>query len=141
LIVNEVLPMTEAPARLTTAVALKLDNTRHTADDIKRVAPLLKKHKGNCDVFVQVETGLQKIVLKMRREMNVRPTSEMVQDIDQVLGSGTVQLVGAGQRRMKRLEQQRLFKEETITTSSTDAPTAPSDEELANALDDEEMLV
>jgi len=139
LIVNEIFPLTEAPAKLTTAVALKLDKARHTIESLREVAPLFKKHKGNCDVFVQVETGAQKIVLKMRREMNVRPTPAMVDDIDRVLGNGTVQLVGAGQRRMKRLEQQRLFKDEGTTVAS-DAPIAPSDEELAMSLDDEEML-
>ena len=141
LIVNEIFPLVEAPAKLTTAVALKLDKARHTIESLREVAPLFQKHKGNCDVFVQVETGAQKIVLKMRREMNVRPTAAMVEDIDQVLGSGTVQLVGAGQRRMKRLEQQRLFKEEGTAPISSDAPLAPSDDELASSMDDEEMLV
>ncbi|MBC8105389.1 MAG: DNA polymerase III subunit alpha, partial [Anaerolineae bacterium] len=141
LIINEIFPLAEAPAKLTTAVALKLDNARHTIETLREVAPLFKKHKGNCDVFVQVETGAQKIILKMKRDMSVRPTGEMVQDIDRILGGGTVQLVGAGQRRMKRLEQQRLFKEEGTVAVNADAPIAPSDEELASAMDDEEMLV
>ena len=77
----------------------------------------------------------------MKRDMSVRPTGEMVTDIDRILGGGTVQLVGAGQRRMKRLEQQRLFKDETPAPIAAEPIVAPSDEELANAMDDEEMLV
>jgi hypothetical protein len=42
---------------------------------------------------------------------------------------------------LKRLEQQRLFKEEAATSGAADAPIAPSDDELTSAMDDEEMLV
>ena len=35
----------------------------------------------------------------------------MIDELDQLLGPGTVQLFGDGIRRMKRLQQQALFKE------------------------------
>jgi DNA polymerase-3 subunit alpha len=140
IVVNEVIPIAEAASRLTTAVALKLDRTKHSADALRDVAPLIAKHKGNVDLYVQIDTSDEhKVILKMRREMSVRPSADMVQDIDLVLGGGTVQLVGAGQRRLKRIEQQKLFKEEAGVAPEPAAP-VPTDEQLADALDDEEMM-
>jgi hypothetical protein len=42
-----------------------------------------------------------------------------VGDLEQLLGNDSVDLAGAGSKRRKRLEQQRLFKDESI-----DEPTA-----------------
>jgi DNA polymerase-3 subunit alpha len=136
-IVNELIPITEAPSRLTTAVAIKLDHSRHQHEDVTRIAPLLARHKGNVDLFAQVQTDdAHKIVVKFRRDMNVRVSSSLVEELDAVLGSGAVQLFGAGQRRIKRLEQQKLFKEDSVTVA--EPGTAPAtDEQLAEAFDDE----
>ena len=70
--------------------------------------------------------------------MNVRPTTAMVEDLDRLLGSGTVQLYGERQRRMKRLQQQALFKESEQPVAE---PTAQaSDEQASQQMDEEEML-
>jgi hypothetical protein len=42
----------------------------------------------------------------------VRLTRDLVEDLEMLLGPGSVQLGGDGQKRMKRLAQQQLFKEE-----------------------------
>jgi DNA polymerase-3 subunit alpha len=140
ILINDVLPIDDAPAKLTTAVALKLDRTKHSADMLKELSELLSKHKGNTDLFVQLETGdARKVVLKMQREMSVRPSKALAEDLDAALGNGTVQLFGAGQRRLKRLEQRKLFKEEPAADPET--PAAPlSDEQLAESIDEEEIL-
>jgi len=39
---ERIFPLTEAPAKLTTAVALKLDKARHTIESLREVAPLFK---------------------------------------------------------------------------------------------------
>jgi DNA polymerase-3 subunit alpha len=140
ILINEVLPIADAPAKLTTAVALKLDRTKHSTDMLKELSTLLAKHKGATDLFVQVETpDAKKVILKMRRDLSVRPSRQMADDLDAVLGSGTVQMFGAGQRRLKRLEQQKLFKEEAVAQPDT-AAVAMSDEQLADSLDEEEMM-
>ena len=41
----------------------------------------------------------------------MRITRELVDDLEMLLGSGSVQLGGDGQRRMRRIQQQQLFKE------------------------------
>ncbi|HEX3357071.1 MAG TPA: DNA polymerase III subunit alpha [Tepidisphaeraceae bacterium] len=138
LLINEVLPIAEALPRLTTTVLLKLDGGRHTIEQLRKIKPLVEGHKGNLPLFVQTETAEgQKVSLRLPKDMNVRPTTAMVEDLDRLLGSGTVQLVGNGTRRIKRLQQQALFKE---AAQSSEVAAQPSDEQAAQQLDEEEMM-
>jgi DNA polymerase-3 subunit alpha len=113
IVVNDVIPIADATARLTTAVALKLDRTRHDAGMIPQMKPLLQKHKGNIRVYLQIATeSSQKVTMQLGRELQVRPVKDLLDDLETLLGSGSVQLMGDGSKRLKRLEQQRLFKED-----------------------------
>jgi hypothetical protein len=58
------------------------------------------------------------------------------QDVDQLLGNGTLLLIGEGQRRQRRLRQQQLFKQDA-TATELEPTTAASDESIAAAMDDE----
>ncbi len=140
ILVNEIIPIEDAPSKLTTAIALKIDRSLDSLGDrLKSMGELLARHKGNCDVFAQVQTDdSRNVVLKFRRELSVRPSKALVDDFDSLLGSGTTQLVGAGQRRMKRIEQQKLFKEEAAETTPT---TLTSDEQLSSVMDSEMLEV
>ena len=113
---SEVIPVEDSVARLTTAVALKLEPTRHAAKEVAELEAVLRRHKGNTEVFLQVEAGgTRKVVMRLDRERSVRPTPQLVDDLEMLLGSGAVTLCGAGTRRKKRLDQQRqqpLFREE-----------------------------
>jgi len=135
LLVNEVIPIAESISRLTTAVALKLDPLRHAPDVVAQLEPLLKRHKGNTEVFLQVATTpTQKVTMRLDRERSVRPTATLVDDLEMLLGSGSVQLCGLGTRRRKRVEQQQpLFKQEQEEVQED-----PSDEAAASVLDAEE---
>ena len=129
LLINEVIPVKDALGRLTTAVALKLDPARHTNDIAAQLDPLLRRHKGNTEVFLQVSSGEKRVILRLDRERFVKPTQELVDDLELLLGGGGVQLCGVGTRRKKRLEaqQQRLFQEqaaEETAPPSVDAETA-----------------
>jgi DNA polymerase-3 subunit alpha len=113
IIVNDVIPVADSVARLTTMIALKLDPLRHADDAIAQLEQILSRHKGNAEVYIQVTTGPgQKVTMRLDRDRFVRPTQQLVDDLELVLGSGSVQLCGIGTRRRKRIEQQRLFKED-----------------------------
>jgi DNA polymerase-3 subunit alpha len=126
LLVNEVIPIAESVARLTTAVALKLDPLRHARDVVSQLEPLLKRHKGNTEVFLQVATTpTQKVVMRLDRERSVRPTPALVDDLEMLLGSGAVQLCGLGTRRRRKVEQQPpLFRQEEEPAPGIDADDA-----------------
>jgi DNA polymerase-3 subunit alpha len=113
-VINDVISISDAAARLTTAVALKLEHEKHNDESLKQIVPVLAKHKGNCELYTQVQMpDASKVVLRANKNFYVRPTEQLVRDLDLVLGNGTVQLFGAGQRRKKRLQQQQqMFQEE-----------------------------
>jgi DNA polymerase-3 subunit alpha len=138
LIVNDMLPVNEAVAKLTTAVAVKLDRSRHSPQTLSDLAPVLKQHPGNLRVYLQVETPqAQKVLLQLGKPLSVRPSKRFVEDVEQLLGNGTVQLRGEGARRLKRLEQQKLFAEAAV---AEEAPaTAASTEDAAVAAMDAAM--
>ena len=52
------------------------------------------------EVFLQVAVSpTQKVVMRLDRERSVRPTPALVDDLEMLLGGGSVQLCGAGTRR------------------------------------------
>src|SRR5262249_10161017 len=109
-----------------------------TIEAMRQIKPLLVKHKGNLPVYAQVDTNDgRKAVMQLAKDLSVRPTGQFVEDVDQLLGAGTVQLYGDGQRRLKRLQQQALFKEAEQVVESAEQP---SDEQAAQQMDEEEML-
>ena len=63
------------------------------------------------DVPAQEVITRDNVSLKVNGELGVRLTKDLVEDLEMLLGNGSVQLGGDGQRRMKRLAQQQLFKD------------------------------
>jgi DNA polymerase III subunit alpha len=124
LIINDVIPISEAVSRLTTALLLKLDPQTHTPELMSELKPLLHARRGNIDVYAQLhDAQSRKITMRLSKEHAVRPDLNLVADLERVLGSGNVEFMGDGNKRLKRIEQQRLFKEApaelTIATEDT----------------------
>ena len=57
---------------------------------------------------------------------HIRQTEGQIANLEQVLGNGNVDVVGEGLKRMRRLGQQKLFKEtgveETLATTTAGLP-------------------
>jgi DNA polymerase-3 subunit alpha len=139
LLVNDVFPMSESIPRLTTAVALTLDPVRHAAA-AKALDATLAKHKGLTEVYVQLQAGPRRIVMKLNKERFVKPTQAMADELEHLLGFGAVQLVGAGTRRRRLAEQrqQALFKEaERLAETPADVGAPAGDDETAAMMDAE----
>ena len=113
LMVNDVIPVAESAGKLTTAVVVKLDPLRHPPETVSEVKAILSMHKGNCEVYAQLPgDNCHKVTLRLGRGFAVKPSNDLVDDLDRFLGTGSTMLVGDGTRRMKRREkqeQQRLF--------------------------------
>ena len=115
LVVNELIPVEMAAGRLTTGVVVKLDRTRHNERVAADLAPVIKTHAGRTPVFASVAVeNAQELLLKFGGDYGVKPSKALVDDLELVLGSGNVQLKGAGSRRRKAV-QQPLFQAEAET--------------------------
>ena len=122
LIVNDVFPVSESLARLTKHVVLKLDPRQHDAGVFARLPDVFKMHKGACPVFAQTtDHAGRRVTMQLDRENSLRPSQTLLDDLERVLGSGSVDVLGDGNKRLKRLEQQRLFKESQVETPATAA--------------------
>lgn len=134
LIVNDVIPIHEAISRLTTAVLIKLDPTRHNTQIISAVKPILGQFKGNVDVYAQLlDHESRKVTLRFSNEYRIKPGRELVDHLEQLLGRGSIDIVGEGRKRLKRLEQQKLFQEQSVeetTVNSEDAAVAAMDADM-----------
>jgi DNA polymerase-3 subunit alpha len=114
LLVRDVIPHDDAAGRLTTAVKLDLSLSPRSPEIVDRLKPVLTKHKGNATVWIKLPTGGgRNVVMQLERQWFVRAGGDMVKDLEQVLGNGAIQLAGAGSNRQKRLEQQKLFQDES----------------------------
>jgi DNA polymerase-3 subunit alpha len=111
--VNEVIPVAEAMAKLTTSLVLKLDEKKHQEDVVEALGPVIKQHAGRTPLWAAVagEEG-KTITLRMGSDFQIRPTKAAVEELERVLGSGGVQIYGAGSKRAQRVAQQQLFKVE-----------------------------
>jgi DNA polymerase-3 subunit alpha len=144
IMVNEVIPIEAALERMTTALILKFDRARHTGEHVEAAKAILKASKGNLPVFVQSSFSADGkdyvATLRLANDFAVKPSQALVDDLRTKLGNEAVDMAGPGTKRKKRLEQQRLFKEEqadlpeaTAVQSSTELPR--SEEEAMAAMD------
>ncbi|MGC4032017.1 MAG: hypothetical protein QM754_09835 [Tepidisphaeraceae bacterium] len=115
LIVNEVFPVGESISRLSRNVLLKLDPRQHDASVFDQLPALFKQFKGNCQVYAQTtDHAGRKVTMALDRENCLKPSVDMIEDFERILGNGCVDVLGDGNKRMKRLEQQRLFREAAV---------------------------
>ena len=137
LIVNEVFPVSESVGRLTKQVVLRLDPRQHDAGVLAQLTPLFRQHKGNTAVYAQTtDHAGRKVTMALDRENALKPSIDLIEDLERVLGSGAVDVLGDGNKRIKRLEQQqKLFREaaeaKPETADAEEAAIAEMDEAAA----------
>jgi DNA polymerase-3 subunit alpha len=128
LVVNEIIPLADAPGRLTTAVRLDLSGAARDPAITERLKPIMAKHKGGVDFSAKLHTNRGRtVIIGLGR---IRPTSEMIAEMETLCGRGCIQLAGMGANRMKRLQQQKLFVEEA-------APASPAPEMIPDPMEEE----
>jgi hypothetical protein len=141
--VNDVIPIESAIEKLTTSIGVKIDRTRHRSEIMSDLKGVIQKHAGKKELFVQIQTADgTKVSLRVNGELGVRLTKDLVEDLEQLLGNGSVQLGGDGQKRMKRLAQQQLFKDAAAaqaTTAESPVSDAIAEPELESELALEEV--
>jgi DNA polymerase-3 subunit alpha len=142
IMVTDVLPIEHAIDKLSTGMVLKLDRQRHGEEHVEAAKSILRANKGTMKVWVQapatIEGGEHVVTLALPNDFAVRVSQTLVDDLRSKLGNEAVDLIGAGSKRKKRLEQQRLFREEQAELAEV-APVVPASDELVAAAMDSEM--
>src|SRR5690606_20506046 len=81
LLVSDILPLDEAPQKLTTSLLLKLDPTKHQNNMLQQIKPLLQQHKGGTPVFVQLAAaGNRQALIKLDSTWFIRPSRGLKED-------------------------------------------------------------
>jgi len=133
LVVNEVISIEQSIPRFANAIAIKVDRGRHSATTLEELKPLLGKHRGKLRTFVQIASGeSNRVVISLGKDFSVRPSQSLLEETDKLLGPGSVKVVGEGNNRIRRLEQQKLFADESPETEAATACVEGEMEEVAD---------
>jgi DNA polymerase-3 subunit alpha len=121
--VDEIIPVADADSLLTTAVRLTMESQRHQPEVLPQLKPILQRHKGQTEVYVQVITpAAQRVTLRLDHGAGVRVSPKLVEELAAVLGDDGVVLWGEGSKRMKRLQAQQGQQEVLFTPTPADEP-------------------
>jgi len=71
-------------------------------------------------------------VISLGKDFSVRPSQSLLEETDKLLGPGSVKVVGEGNNRIRRLEQQKLFADESPETEAATACVEGEMEEVAD---------
>ena len=97
--VADVVPMEQARESLSGSVRLSVSSAGLEEDLLLEVQNVLKAHPGECPVFFAIETpGGKKVVVQSSNTHYVSPSEHFFADIEEVLGTGHVQLSGKPQK-------------------------------------------
>ena len=97
---------------------------------------MLASHRGRTPAFSAVSIDAsQSLILKLPEDFAIRPSQTLVDDLEQALGSGAVQLYGIGSRCVKRqATQQAPFKAEGAAEGEVAVQTTEAEGELEASL-------
>jgi DNA polymerase-3 subunit alpha len=137
LLINDVLHVREAVGKLTTAIKVTLDRTRHPATIVDDLRAVIGKYKGKKEIYVEIPLGARKVLTKVNGDLGIRICPELVEDLEQLLGSGSVALRGEGTDKRKRQEQRKLFAESAV--AEKDPEETARDEMAAEMVMSEEI--
>jgi DNA polymerase-3 subunit alpha len=132
LLISEVVSVDGSIPRFTTAVALCVDRSRHDETKLAELKPLIAKHRGKLSTFLQVASGDNgKVIVRLGKEYQLRASRPLIDEAEHLLGPGAVKIIGDGNNRLRKLEQQKLFAEEATgeQLAAADAPEAIIEEE------------
>jgi DNA polymerase-3 subunit alpha len=92
--VQELIPIADAPARLTSAVKLSVQRTALNSQMIDDIKALCLRHHGDCAVLLEVVMPDKKSrLIRAGRGMAVRPTEEFIAEMSRLTGEGHMQLI------------------------------------------------
>lgn len=97
--VSTVTPIEKAREVLAGSVRLTVSSAGLEEDLLLQLQDVIRAHPGPCPVFFEVETAQgHKVLVKTQNEHFVSPSGQFLADIEEVLGTGHVRVMGKPQR-------------------------------------------
>ena len=131
IIVDDLMPVSEAAVKLTTDVKIRLADS-HGPETIPTLKSILSRHRGGIPVSVVVPAnGAGRITVRLdRQDWGVRPEKSLIDELQSALGADRVSLVGEGSR-LRPAKQKPLFEAEPAEAAPDPAPAAMAELEMA----------
>jgi DNA polymerase-3 subunit alpha len=93
IVINRIFSLEQAQRELAKGLYLLLKLGQHQPRDVDSIGYLLKQSPGNCPVFLTVrDPGKRDCVLRLGREFNVNPSKYPHDELEMLLGTGSVKL-------------------------------------------------
>jgi DNA polymerase-3 subunit alpha len=94
LVATELMPMAALKERTTREVAIHLSVPTHGRPTFEALAELLSRHRGDRRVYLELDVPGPQTPLRVRADVaqRVRPSERLVSEVEQLCGSGTVEL-------------------------------------------------
>jgi DNA polymerase-3 subunit alpha len=94
IVATELLPIAALRERTTTEVVIHLQNGKAARTTFEQLAELLSRHRGDRRVFLELDVKGQEKALRVRSEVaqRVKPSERLVVEVEQLCGSGSVEL-------------------------------------------------
>jgi DNA polymerase-3 subunit alpha len=100
--VSEIIPLDEAPLRLTESVVLTLEERRQERDAMQELRRILSDHPGNCGVFLHlVAADGSATTVRADSSFSVTPDAALRGDLEEFLGEGHLTFTAVGPRRRR----------------------------------------
>jgi DNA polymerase-3 subunit alpha len=94
LVINRILTLEQAQRELARGLYLLVRVERHQPGDLDRLGEVLRQAQGSCPVFLTIKDGADKFcVLKLGREFAVNPGAFPQEELEAILGPGSVRLM------------------------------------------------
>ncbi len=102
LIVNELIPIDQLDSRYTKGIAVRVMETTHGAEGLKKLREVLRAYPGDCQVqlILCLEDGSR--VQLRSGNLKVDVCAELRSRVDDVLGKGNLKLIASGHRPRRR---------------------------------------
>jgi DNA polymerase-3 subunit alpha len=91
IIAEEILPLEDARNKYTQALSIELITTGLEKDTLAKLSEIFKKYKGNTPVYINFMTSeKKKVQMAAGKGLSVVPTDELISEIENLIGEGTV---------------------------------------------------
>jgi hypothetical protein len=94
ILASEILPIAAVTKKLTSSVAITLSSPPHDRETFMALWDVLLRHKGDRLVAIDLieSTRQLRVKIDVNTQIRVRPSEQLVSDVEQVCGIGSVTL-------------------------------------------------